>query len=153
MKNKRNSVSFALVNITTEQFATFQENFKPESNDFDIEFNTRVDIDIEQKVVGIFTKYSFIQNHELVLILECGCHFKLKDDYWNDILKDNILIIDKGLLTHFLVLTVGTSRGVLHAKKPNWFGNILLPTINVTSIIKEDMAFDLSSGIFEEKLS
>ena len=42
------------------------------------------------------------------------------------------------------MITVGTLRGVLHAKTENTeFNEFFLPTINVTDLIKEDIRFNL----------
>jgi len=144
MKKNRNSVPFRLLDITTEQFAVFQENHKAGNYEFEINFRTKVNISSEEKTVGIFTNYSFSQKVGIVLVLECACHFNIEENHWNKSIDNGILTLDKGLLTHFLVLTVGTSRGVLHAKKPKWLENMMLPTLNVTSIIGEDMSFDLT---------
>jgi len=144
MKKNSNSVPFKLLDITTEQFAVFQENHEVGNYEFDIDLKTTVNISSEQKVVGILTKYSFSQKAGIVVVLECGCHFELDENYWNDNIDNNILTLDKGLLTHFLVLTVGTSRGVLHVKKPKWLENMMLPTLNVTSVINENAQFDLT---------
>ena len=150
MKNKKNQAAFKLVKITNEQFAVFKENCEQGNFEYDIDFKTNVRVSIGQHMVGIFTKYVFSQKKGIVLVIECGCHFNLFDHYWNVNVTDNILIIDKKLLTHLLVLTVGTSRGVLHSKKPTWLSSIMLPTLNVISVISDDMNFDLSNLEEEE---
>ncbi len=151
MKKKKDSVPFSLLDVTTEQFAVFRENHETDNYEFDIELNTTVQISSEQQIVGMLTKFSFSQSTGIVLVLECGCHFGLDEDYWNENIKNGILNLDKGLLTHFLILTVGTSRGVLHTKKPKWLDNMILPTLNVTSVIKEDMTFDITSEETDEE--
>ncbi len=144
MSKKRKNIQFSLIDITTEQFAVFDDNFETGNDNFEIDLSTRIKLSSNQKAVGFFTKYSFFQKTNLVLVIECGCHFKLNEDYWNDNLKDNVLTIHKDLLTHFLFLTVGTSRGVLHAKKPKKFENLILPTLNITTFLQDDISFDLS---------
>lgn len=57
----------------------------------------------------------------------------------------NTLVIPKGFLRHLAMLTVGTSRGILHAKtEGTCFNKYVLPTINVTLIIKEDATFNFN---------
>jgi len=52
-------------------------------------------------------------------------------------------VIPKGFLTHLTVLTIGTARGVLHTKlEKTGFEKYLLPTLNISDLIKEDMTFD-----------
>ena len=64
-------------------------------------------------------------------------------------------MIPQEVLTHLLVLTVGTSRGIVHAKKPDWLTNLVLPTINVSAVVTEDMIFELApdDSINEQKTS
>ncbi len=151
MTKKTKTVPFRLVNITTEQFAEFKENLIEGSSQFDIDLKTKINVSNEQKVVGIFTKYLFTQEGELILTLECACHFELVEEFWSSNISENILTLNKELLTHLLVLTVGTSRGVLHAKKPKWLNNLFLPTWNVSSIIEEDLQIDITKNTEEEE--
>jgi len=146
----KTKVPFQLVDISTEQFATFKENHNQDDYDFDIDLSVSIRIDKEQKVVGVYSKYQFDQNSTPVVVIECACHFKLDKEYWDGQISENILTLDKGLLTHLLVLTVGTSRGVLHEKKPKWLDSLLLPTLNVTGSIEGDISFDLSIEDEEE---
>ena len=56
--------------------------------------------------------------------------------------ESNLLKVPKGFLSHLAVLTIGTTRGILHAKtEGNCFNKYVLPAINVTEIIKEDAIF------------
>jgi hypothetical protein len=50
-------------------------------------------------------------------------------------------------MSHFGVITVGTARGVLHSKTDgSIFNDLILPTINLTEIIKDDIIFDLDQS-------
>ena len=50
----------------------------------------------------------------------------------------------KGFMAHLAVITVGTTRGVLHAKTENSkFNKYFLPTINVNELVKNDISFAL----------
>jgi hypothetical protein len=43
------------------------------------------------------------------------------------------------------MITVGTCRGILHAKTENTkFNQFLIPTINVAELIKEDSVFEFN---------
>ncbi len=151
MTKKQNSIPFKLIDITTEQFADFEENYISEEEEFDIQLQTNINISSKQHVVGILTKFSFEQRNGLILVIECGCHFQLSDEYWDKQTENGALTLDNNLLTHFLVLAVGTCRGVLHAKKPKWIQNIMLPTWNVANLITEDVEINLNEEHFEEE--
>ena len=149
MKAKK-GIPFNLVDITTDQFATIESNYDSSNKNFDIKFDVTFRLSKEQHILGVYTKYQFDQKDNMILILECGCHFALDKSYWEENTIGDILTLEESLLTHLIVLTVGTSRGVLHAKKPKWLDNLLLPTINVTTVVTEDMQFDLSIEDEEE---
>ena len=45
-------------------------------------------------------------------------------------------------MTHLIVLTIGTVRGILHAKTEGTkYNSYILPTINVAELIKTDIVF------------
>ena len=51
----------------------------------------------------------------------------------------------KNLVTHFSVIAIGTTRGVLHAKTDgSKFNDFVLPTIDITQIITEDIKLNIS---------
>lgn len=151
MTRKQNSVPFKLIDITTEQFADFKENYVIQDSVYDIELKTNIKVDSHQKVVGMYTKFHFYQKSEIILILECACHFKIETGYWKSQVEESILTLKRELLTHFLVLTVGTCRGVLHVKKPNWLNNLILPAWNVSSVIEENVEINLARISEEEE--
>ena len=54
--------------------------------------------------------------------------------------KEDDYIIPKNFITHLTVLTIGTARGILHAKlEKSGFEKFLLPTLNISDIIKDDL--------------
>ena len=133
-----------LVDITTEEYSTFESNHIKDSNAYDIDLNVSYSINADKNTVAIFTKFDFSQQSNTVLHLLNGCNFKIDEEYWSQIVNENIITLSKELLTHLIVLSVGTSRGVIHAKRPKWLHDLLLPTINVTSLVDGDMQFDLT---------
>jgi hypothetical protein len=49
-------------------------------------------------------------------------------------------------MTHLTMITVSSVRGVLHAKTEGTiFNKYLLPTLDVTEMVKEDVEFSLNS--------
>ena len=65
----------------------------------------------------------------------------LTDIVPNGSLEVNVkLVILKVMLEHFAVQTVGTARGILHCKtEGSQFNGIILPPVNVTELVTEDM--------------
>ncbi len=143
MDTKPTNIGFALIKITTEQFAIIEEGFV-DKGEFQIHTNIRFAADDVHQLIGVFTSFSFTSEGKPFIIIEVGCHFKIKQEDWVTMLSESKteLTIPKGFLQHMAVLTVGTTRGILHAKTENTcFNKYHLPTINVADLIKEDNVF------------
>jgi len=137
-------VGFALQKISTEQFAVMEEAHQ-EGVEVSMTTSLRFGIDEKQRIIGVLPKVAFEQNEKTFIQLEIGCHFQIEESAWEGFLdpKTEKRNIPKGLLTHLVVLSVGTARGVLHAKTENTaFNKYLLPTINVTGMVKEDLVVE-----------
>ncbi|VAW21357.1 hypothetical protein MNBD_BACTEROID01-1333 [hydrothermal vent metagenome] len=149
MEKQDNKVSFALAKITTEQFATIESKFC-ETDDIKLQANFRFAADKENKLVGVFANFTFECGQEAFIIIEAGCHFKIKPESWEKLLKsdDNTLVIPKGIIQHLAVITVGTTRGILHAKTENTsFNQFYIPTINMAEMIKQDSVFEFKTNV------
>jgi hypothetical protein len=148
MDTKPTNIGFTLTKITTEQFAILESNLDAEGA-ISINTNLRFAADELKKMVGVFAAFIFESNQKQFLIIEAGCHFSILSEAWENMLNIEAgqLIIPKGFMQHLAMLTVGTARGILHAKtEGSCFNKYHLPTINVTGIIKEDSIFQ-----FEKK--
>jgi len=148
MEKKIKSVGFSLKKVTTEQFAIIEEGFNEKGK---IRLNTsmRFAADEKQKYVAVYTSFTFDSNNSPFLLVEASCHFSIQDNAWVEMFNQelNTLTIPKGFLCHLAMLTVGTSRGILHAKtEGTCFNKYVLPTINVTQIIKEDTIFSFNKA-------
>ncbi len=146
MENKNQSIGFSLKKVTTEQFAIIEEGFNEKGK---IRLNTslRFAADDTKKFIAVFTSFIFDSDNKPFLKIEAGCHFSIQNPAWLEMFKPeiNTLIVPKGFLTHLTMLTIGTSRGILHAKTEGTnFNKYVLPTINVTLLIKEDASFNFN---------
>ncbi len=144
MDNKSTSIGFALANITTEQFATLKDNLPPEGAEVGIALNFRFSVNEKNKMIGVFTSFAFQSEEKQFLMVEGGCHFKIKPEDWDNMLNTDQteLTAPKGLLCHLATIAVGTTRGILHAKTENTdFNKYHLPTINVVEVVDEDSVF------------
>lgn len=143
---KSTIVPFRLTKIQTLEFAIVEKSFS-DREDVQVSqaFNFSFDSDTHQ--VGIAPRYEFFQTSPF-MIVEVLCIFTIDSQSWNSWMNTNkeILVIPKNIATHMAVLSVGTARGVLHAKTEGSYFNIfVLPTWNLSSIIKENL--EINSGV------
>lgn len=148
MDKQAKSIGFSLKKVSTEQFAIIEEGFNEKGK---IRLNTsmRFAADEIQKYIAVFTSFTFDSDNKPFLLIEASCHFSITDSAWSDMFnfEANTLIVSKGFLCHLAMLTVGTSRGILHAKtEGTCYNKYVLPTINVTEIIKEDASFSFNKS-------
>ncbi len=138
------NIEFALAKVTTEQFALIDSNFQ-NGAEIKLHVNFRFAADGKQKLVAVFNSFTFETNDKQFLLIEAGCHFAIAPDSWKKMLdsKSDKLVVPKVFLQHMGMLTVGTCRGILHAKTENTiFNQFLIPTINVAELIKQDSVFN-----------
>lgn len=142
---KEKTIGFLLEGIKTEQFAIFKENYTLNE---EIELKTEFEFKLDQnnKKIGVFVNFEFLQNAKTFIKIVTSCHFKINDDSWKNFIdkKDNQFIISKGFITHLAMISVGTTRGILYAKTEGTdFAKFIIPTINLSELILEDAVFDL----------
>ena len=136
-----NPIGFSLRKISTEQFAVIPEAYLGSGEEIQIGIDLRFGLDTENIGLVAFVKVHFEQEKSPFLLVEVGNHFAIDNTAWESFQKkDNGLILPKGFASHLVMLTIGTLRGVLHCKTENTkFNKFLLPTINVTELIKDDI--------------
>lgn len=145
MEIENNGVGFVLQGIKTEQFAILEENYLPKK-DIGLGTGLQFRIDSQNKQIGAFLSFEFIQEKKVFLKIQVSCHFKIEKNAWDSFIQKNKLSVPKGFLAHLAMITTGTTRGVLFAKtEGTLFSKYIVPTINVAEMINEDGVFDISS--------
>lgn len=140
-----NTVPFRLRKIATNQFATFDSVEINEGN-ININLNFGFGINEDNRIIGCSARFEYKSEQSTFLVLNISCDFEVETEAWNSFLKkeENAIIFPKQFCTHLGVITVGTARGILHAKTENSiFNKYLLPTIDVTQSIKNDIKLQL----------
>ncbi|MCF8365096.1 MAG: hypothetical protein K9H16_04905 [Bacteroidales bacterium] len=143
---KKNEVGFILRKISTEQFATIEIDLSEKEN-VQLGFSVNFGINEENRIIACSTRFEFLAKNSPFILIHIKCEFDIEPKAWENYKNIELKKISfpKGFMSHLAVITVGAARGVLHAKTENTkFNQYLLPTINVTDFVKEDISFDLS---------
>jgi hypothetical protein len=136
-----NTIGFNLVSIKTEQFAVFTEHFQ-EKKKVDLTTNFQFKLNGETHAIGVFATFQFEQGKKVFIKLMVSCHFDIKQNSWSEFLSEREIRIPANFIRHLSMLTVGTSRGILHVKtEGTLFNDFILPTINLSELIREDVVF------------
>jgi hypothetical protein len=153
MEPRKPQVGFILRHVKTEQFAIIEENCKHTHGG---NLTTRLNFGLDDKNRMVEARVLFRFEEEpgmFFLIIEAACHFEVKEETWNSLLRkdEKKIILPCGFAQHLLVLTIGTVRGILHAKTEGTaFNQYVLPTINVAEMLKEDVKFRIGESDVDE---
>lgn len=135
-------IAFKIIGIRTVQFAILEDNFDEKKKNqiiTDLEF----DINKECHQINVQTSFTFKAANKPFIILQVRCSYKASEDSWKNCIFENSIIFPKDFMTHIAMMTIGTARGILHSKtEGSLFNRIILPTINVTELVIEDIRFD-----------
>ena len=135
------NIGFKIVGIKTEQFATIEANFVEKKKTVvitDLEFKANREL----LQIAVFATFTFEIAKKPFIILQISCHFKVSDESWQNCLADTSAVFPKDFMTHLTMMTIGTARGILHAKTEGTsYNRYLLPTINVPELVTGDIAF------------
>lgn len=143
MANNNVNINFSLLKIKTEQFAIFEENF--DKNEL-VNLNTNLSLGLnsEDKVFLVTPKHTFENNGKPFMTIQISCFFKIDDSTWDNFKNKKQIIFPKEFVAHMAMITVGTSRGVLHSKtEETIFNQFILPPLNVAEMVGEDVVFDI----------
>ncbi|PKQ69977.1 hypothetical protein [Raineya orbicola] len=137
---------FKLLKISTEQFAIIEALFNPDDENIRFSLEIKFGINENRDVIATSIKFIFSQDNPF-LILQVSCFFEIK----SPLIKE-AMIIEQDTARHLLLLTIGTARGVMHAKTEGTiFNKFVIPTINLYKIITEDIDLSKNKKIINEK--
>ncbi|KGL61808.1 hypothetical protein PHEL85_1592 [Polaribacter sp. Hel1_85] len=124
------------------QFAIIDDAFNSELDEFNVETNLGYGLDTESDSMLSLVKIQFEQKEVPFMIIEVSCEFDVVKSFWDKFKDSESIIIPKGFMAHLAMITVGTTRGILHEKTRNTkFNEFIVPMINVSEMIKEDGEF------------
>ncbi|OXB04393.1 hypothetical protein [Flavobacterium pectinovorum] len=138
------SAGFALIAIKTEQFALFEENYSSKK-EMNVTTSLEFKINEGEKRIGVFATFTFDQTKKPFVKTQVSCHFVIDPNSWKSFIKNDLIIFPKSFIGHLTMLTIGTARGVLHAKTEGTeFNKFILPVINVNELVDKDAEFTIS---------
>lgn len=141
-------VTFAIKSIETVEFATIEDAYK---NGEKVGITSGFDLGIsnESHALKVQFNLSFICEDRPFIILKVVCDFSIEPKGFEKFknTKGDKITIPKAFLAHLAVITVGTARGVLHAKLDKTdFDQFLLPSLNISQMFENDVVFNLGDS-------
>src|SRR5699024_1212320 len=134
MNNDKLALQFRIADINTLEFAILEENYD-ESDEVRLSTSLNFGFDKEKHVLGVDVKFQFLQDEKAFLLIAVQCGFEIEEKAWDSFMDENVLTIPEGFASHLAVITVGTTRGVLHEKTNDTvFNDFIIPTVNLTNL-------------------
>lgn len=144
MKNKKElPVKFRIQQIETLQFALLCDNIGKEGLSFSARFG--FGLEPEEKLARANFKFELLQQQAPAILIEVAIDFAIEPECFDkQINQSGDFIIPRDFAIHLAMIAVGTTRGVLHEKTKGTPANAFpIPTIDITSRIKEDITFSI----------
>lgn len=139
-----NKLGFAFTGIRTVSFAIIEAAYK-KSGETNLLTGLAYGVDVDDFAITCNARFAFEKKKDQpFLILEIQTIFQIEEnDFLTKIKQDDkTYLVTKNLAVHFAVLTIGSARGILHAKTEGTsFNEYLLPTIDVNDMLQEDIIF------------
>jgi hypothetical protein len=147
METQNKPVSFRLVKIMTDQFATFDDAFD-DKKEVEVQTDASYGANIEGRTVFCKISHNF-KNITGSTFIKIGltCIFDIEPTDWEGLfsIDKSSLILPRDLCIHMTMLAIGTARGVLHSKTEGTPFNIhVLPTINTLDMIPGDLLINFT---------
>ena len=145
----KETVNFRLVRLSTDQFGILRDMYEP---DAPIGVYTQLSFGAEEKeeIVVVSASFRFESENKTApfIILETKAYFQIKSESWKSMYdaETNALTLEKGFARHISVITVGTSRGILHCRTEGTdMNHVILPLINIEKILSEDIVINIEN--------
>ncbi|HAR38546.1 MAG TPA: hypothetical protein DCS09_08275 [Porphyromonadaceae bacterium] len=113
---------------------------------------TQLSFGAEEKegIVVVSASFRFESENKTApfIILETKAYFQIKSESWKSMYdaETNALTLEKGFARHISVITVGTSRGILHCRTEGTdMNHLILPLINIEKILSEDIVINIEN--------
>lgn len=137
-------IPFSIKSITTDEFATIDSCYDPLSK---VGINTEYGFGINKEENALAVKMSVTLSCEkgTFIILKVICEFEIEEDAFKKFYSktEKSYHVPKGFFTHLCVITVGTVRGILHARLANTnYKQYLLPSLDLSELIQKDVEFE-----------
>lgn len=141
---EKEQISFTMNRIITEQFATFADAIPFDNSQIQFGVNFGFNANIAKNELGCKVIIA-INNGQMPLVkLDVCCVYAIKPADWEKLKQGDTMIIDKGFLSYLAMQTIGTARGILHAKTEDTAFNIyIIPPINTQDVIKNNLKIEL----------
>lgn len=145
MSDQPMNINYRLISVNTEEFEA--KELEKENGTLDLNFDFQFGVNNDKRFVKTISKFKFLLDKEEMLTIAVSCEFEFEPTGWAFFVKEEQLVLPKGLLEMLAAFTMNTARGVLHAKTEGTKMNkLIIPMIN-GEFIKQDLTIPLNQQV------
>ncbi|MDE7414467.1 MAG: hypothetical protein K2N05_11880 [Muribaculaceae bacterium] len=133
---------FKIIGGGITQFAFFEENFNPASEDTQLDSSVSFTVEVEKRIVKATAAANLYQSKMPVFKCVVDLSFQIKNESWESFVDKGKRMIPRKLLVYFGSKVIGALRGALFAKLEHMPMHIVLPLVNLEDIINEPMVLE-----------
>jgi hypothetical protein len=134
------TIRYGIVSIATDEFAMLEKYDDSKIGELKIYLNFN---GLAEEIIQV--KCLFYQEDNPFMVIAVSTSFQIHPEEWTLIYNSdtNKIHLPLGIALHMSSLSVGTTRGILHAKTENHSVNsVIIPPVNLNDIIKENIVID-----------
>ena len=133
------SIPFRIFKIENDPIELHADLVNHDLKDVEFGFQVSFNGDIDARIIGCRTNYLFRQKETIISSLTVYCYFMIDPAFVESGLKNNVLIFPKEFLRYIATISVGTARGIQHAKTQGTILNsLVIPPVNLMEIDIKD---------------
>lgn len=139
-------IPFRIFKITNDPIELHADLFDGQSpTEFGTEFSFNGDL--KQRIIGCRSVYIFRQGANILSSLTVYCYFEIAPEYVNENLAGGKLMVSKEFLRYLATISVGTARGIQHAKTQGTILNgFVIPPVNLMEMEFREMELKDNGG-------
>jgi len=137
------TIPFRIFKIENDPIELHADLAEHDLSDVEFGFQVAFNGDLAAGIVGCKTHYMFRQKDQIVSSLTVYCYFTIDPSYINKEVKNNALVLQKEFLRYLATISVGTARGIQHAKTQGTILNsLVIPPINLMNLDIQDFKLE-----------
>ena len=137
-----NKIPFRIFKIENDPIVLHADAFDPKG-EMEFEFQVSYNGSLNDHIIGCKTEYLFKQKDVIVSDLTVYCYFMIEEGFVQSKIQDGKLTLDKEFLRYLATISVGTARGIQHAKTQGTVLNpFVIPPINLMEIDIQDFVLE-----------
>ena len=137
-----NSIPFRIFKIENDPIVLHADAFNQQF-DMDFEFQVSYNGSLNDRIIGCKTEYLFKQKDVVISDLTVYCYFLIEAGFVQSETTEGKLVLDKEFLRYLATISVGTARGIQHAKTQGTVLNpFVIPPINLMNIDIQDFTLE-----------